>query len=656
MRSSIAFNFDVMIIKKIYSHILFLSIALLPILAASCSMEKRVCLKDGVSVLIPEGATDEDVIRLATKVRPSCRQLDYQSREMVGFIHFGVNTFTQAEWGTGKESPTIFNPTNLDAEKWIKTFKDAGITAVIFVAKHHDGFCLWPSKYTSHTVASSSWRKGEGDLLREVADACKKHDIKLCVYLSPWDMHEPSYGTSAYNDFYINQIEEVLTNYGDIYLLWFDGAGLDKATSGVNMDFDWQRIFARARELQPDILLSGSAPDIRWVGNEVGKGHETEWSVQGIDAMEPLFGGEVEGFKARAKDLGSIKQISSKKRLVWYPSRGGLPFRKGWFYKSQDDNSLKSLSYLVDSYFSTVGQNSNLLPNLSPDTTGNFPEKDAARLIELGEIISEMKKVDVAKGAEVKNISGWEKNSNSKYITDDDLFTSWNTRDGVTEATLEIILPKSEVVNVIKLQENVRDFGQRVESFAVDAWIDNGWQQVAKSTTIGYRKMLRLEQEVHTDRFRVRINEARISISLGNISLYYLKPFSETSAQGALSDDCNAIAKDKLKITPFGFEHSGNASGYVFELDDIYTLDRIIYKPDVSEKTGHIENYNVLVSEDGVEWKEVVANARFGNIRNNPTDQLIELNKSRARFVTIEIIRTTAEKISVKEFVVCGIK
>ena len=334
--------------------------------------------QEAISVVLPENPSKEEVIRLATEVRPSYRQLDYQQREMLGFIHIGMNTFTGMEWGTGKESPSLFNPSQLNAGEWVRIFKEAGITGIILVAKHHDGFCVWPSKYTSHTVAHSPWREGKGDLVREVAEACREYDVKLCLYLSPWDMHEKTYGTEAYNDYYIRQLEELLTEYGPVYLLWFDGAGITSDVSGREMPFDWERIFGRARELQPGVILSGNAPDIRWVGNEKGKGRETEWCVQGIDNNERLFG-SLPGYDPTLSDLGSIDDLMKRKRLVWYPSRGGLPLRKGWFYNERDDNTIKSLSYLVNSYFETVGQNSNLLPNLSPGPTGQIPEKDGRR-------------------------------------------------------------------------------------------------------------------------------------------------------------------------------------------------------------------------------------------------------------------------------------
>lgn len=586
--------------------------------------------QESVSVTLPAHPTEEQVIRLATEVRPSYRQLDYQQREMLGFIHIGMNAFTGEEWGTGKEEPSLFNPSRLDAEEWVKTFKAAGISGVILVAKHHDGFCVWPSRHTDHSVAHSPWRGGKGDLVKEVADACRKLDMKLCIYLSPWDMHEKTFGTAAYNDYYIRQLEELLTNYGPVYLLWFDGAGTTSDVSGHEMPFDWERIFRRARELQPDVILSGNAPDVRWVGNEKGKGRETEWCVQGVNDMETLFGA-LTGYEATLPGLGSIGDLMTKKRLVWYPSRGGLPLRKGWFYNSRDDNTVKSLDYLVNSYFVTVGQNSNLLPNLSPDPSGRIPEKDAQRLIRFGEIIQRMKAMDYAEGAAAIALEGWAGEMDSAVMTDNDPFTSWHTADGVTSASLELRLKQPATVNVIKLQENVRDFGQRVERFAVDVMTASGWKEIARSTTIGYRKMLRLKEPVHAERFRIRIPDARISVSLGNVSMYYLEEIPVENEQVSAK---KMVSKSNITIFADG-------SAYILKLSADHILNGLSYLPE--ESIGkYIENYAVYLSMDGKQWGKPVATGRLGNIVNNPVEQYVPFEAAKARYVKLEVLKTTS--------------
>lgn len=641
-----------------------LSIFLIGCLLSACN--NKEIKNGGVTVDVPENITIENIEKLSTLVRPSARQLAYQQEEMLGFIHIGMNTYTNAEWGKGEESPQIFNPSNLNAEEWILTFKKAGINAVILVAKHHDGFCVWPSKYTEHSVKNSPWREGKGDLVKEVADACKKHNMKLCLYLSPWDMNASTYGTDTYNDYYIHQLEELLTNYGPVYLLWFDGAGIDSKTSGVEMPFDWERIFKRARELQPNILLSGAAPDVRWVGNEAGRGRETEWSVQGIDDMSELFGGLVKGHQPMAKDLGSLKELMTKKRLVWYPSRGGLPLRKGWFYNPKDDDTVKSLEYLVDSYFSTVGQNSNLLPNLSPNTLGQIPALDASRLIEFGSIITKMKSKDFAKGAKAVPLSSWEHYDESNLF-DVDPFTSWNTKEGDKTGDIEIQLKRKSTFNVIKLQENVRDFGQRVAAFSIDAWVDNQWLEVGKSTTIGYRKMLRLKSPVTTDKLRIHILDSRVSISLGNLSLYYLPPIKKEQSQAAK----NYLYKDNWTVymagmnkrqasslldiknkEPFYFDFDSSYKDFIICLDQEGTvIQNLSYFP-LSDQLdyGHIDRYEVYVSDDGKNWGVPILKDRFNNIENNPVEQVISIKKQRVKYLKLRVLSATKKKVAIRGF------
>lgn len=628
----------------------------------SCNSSRPLPGREGVSVTVPENATREQVIQLATQVRPSYRQLDYQQREMLGFIHIGMNTFTGAEWGTGKEDPALFNPSRLDAEAWVKTFKDAGITGVILVAKHHDGFCTWPSKYTDHSIVHSPWRDGKGDLVKEVADACHKLNMKFCLYLSPWDMHEKTYGTAAYNDYYIHQLEELLTHYGPVYLLWFDGAGTTKDVSGHEMPFDWERIFRKARELQPDVILSGNAPDVRWVGNEKGKGRETEWCVQGINSMDTLFG-TISDYRPTTPNLGSIDDLMGKKRLVWYPSRGGLPLRKGWFYNSKDDRTVKSLNYLVNSYFSTVGQNSNLLPNLSPDPSGQIPEKDARRLVQFGKIIAKMKQIDYAKGATATSLHGWSGNTESILMTDDDPFTSWHTDDGTTEASMEINLKEAATVNVIMLQENIRDFGQRVERFAIDVWTGGEWKEIAHSTTIGLRKMVRLLKPVYASKFRIRILDARVSISLGNVSMYYLE---EIPADEEKEMNRKTVGMKHIRCAFENLSGSENTealfdmdnetcwqgkveklpASFVFGMDSARKLSGFSYQP-AEDAPGHIENYTLYISIDGKEWVPV-ASGRFGNIVNNPVEQVVTFVPSEVRYMKLEVSGITSNATQIK--------
>lgn len=641
--------------KSIKYILLFITSSILIIFACNTSTKEEH--SNGVSIDIPSNASIDEVTYLATKVRPSTQQIDYQQREMLGFIHFGMNTFTGKEWGTGKEDPMIFNPTKLDADSWVKTFKDAGITGVILVAKHHDGFCLWPSKYTKHSIANCPWKNGQGDIVKDVAEACKKYNMKLCLYLSPWDMHEKTYGTEEYNDYYVHQMEELLTNYGPVYLFWFDGAGTVNKDGKQTVPLDWNRFFNRAKELQPNILLSG-IKDIRWVGNEAGRGHETEWCVQGINGTHGEFANQSDSL------LGTIEYLMKKEKLVWYPSRGGLPIRKGWFYNPQDNHTTKSLQYLINSYFSTVGQNSNLLLNLSPDTLGQIPQQDANRLIEFGNLIQEMKKTDYAKGAKVTPISGWSDSTPSNLIVDNDPFTSWHTHKNVCNAEAVISLRKAATINVIKIQENIRDYGQRVKSFAIDAWIDNQWKEIKRSTTIGFRKMIYLPHPITTDKFRVRFLDARVSISWSNFSLYFITyPIvSDTiynkeyvsqsqykiSFDGIIAKDNLESLKDNNPQTYWNGELSNShENAFIFKIQP-QEIKGLLYRPVDLKDCGHIEYYTIYISNDGKTWGNPIAKGRFGNIQNNPVEQLVTFKKQNVRFIKFVINGVTSANREIK--------
>ena len=319
-------------------------------------------------------------IKAVAEIRPTERQLQWQQLEFYGFIHFGINTFTDREWGLGNESPSLFNPTELDAEQWVRAFKSAGMRGLILTCKHHDGFCLWPSKYTDYSVKSSPWRDGRGDLVKEVSDACRKYGLKFGIYLSPWDRHEPSYGDSdRYNEFYLNQLEELLTNYGEIFAVWLDGA-CGEGPNGKRQVYDWDAYYDLVRRLQPNAVISVCGPDVRWCGNEAGQTRPEEWSVvpaalqdaervqeksQKVD--DGQFGKEI---RSQDLDLGSREAIRGVKDLVWYPAEVNTSIRPGWFYHESEDDKVKSLAELLDIYFNSVGGNAAFLLNVPPDNGG----------------------------------------------------------------------------------------------------------------------------------------------------------------------------------------------------------------------------------------------------------------------------------------------
>ena len=462
------------------------------------------------------GASDQqEIIRKAAQVTPSPRQLAWQQREFIAFVHFGINTFTDREWGTGKEDPKLFNPTQLDARQWVRVCKEAGMKMIILTAKHHDGFCLWPSKYTEHSVKNSPWREGKGDVVRELADACREAGLAMGIYLSPWDMHEPTYGdTVKYNDFYKNQLRELLTNYGEVDEVWFDGA---KGPNAKDMEYDWAGYYAIVRELQPNAVIF-NGPDVRWVGNESGYARESEWSV--MNRNDKPF----EFVNLTAKDLGSTKALGDRANLIWYPAEADVSIRPGWFYHASQDDKVKSLEKLLDIYFCSVGRNSALLLNIPPDRRGLIHENDARRLGELGKVLDEIFKQSFALGAVAK--ASHVRDDNPIYgadkIVDGNRNTYWCTDDGTTSATVEFSLAKKSTFNVAELAEYIT-VGQRVEEFTLEAWDGGDWNEFARSTTVGYKRLLRFD-DVTTEKVRLRILMSRLCPTICQFGLYYAQP------------------------------------------------------------------------------------------------------------------------------------
>ena len=317
----------------------------------------------------PQNATLQEKVDMAARLVPTPQQLAWQQMELTAFLHFGINTFTGREWGDGTEDPALFNPSQLDAEQWVRTLKDAGFKMVLLTAKHHDGFCLWPTKTTTHSVASSSWKNGKGDVVKELRDACDKYGMKFGVYLSPWDRNASCYGDSPkYNQFFIQQLTELLTNYGEVHEVWFDGAN-GEGPNGKKQVYDWDAFYKTIQKLQPKAVMAIMGDDVRWVGNEKGIGRETEWNATvltpGIYARSEENNKRL-GVFSKAEDLGSRDILKNATELFWYPSEVDVSIRPGWFYHKEEDNKVKSLKHLADIYFQSVGYNSVLLLNIPP--------------------------------------------------------------------------------------------------------------------------------------------------------------------------------------------------------------------------------------------------------------------------------------------------
>ena len=461
-------------------------------------------------------------IKHIADIRPSKRQLKWQQLEFYGFIHFGINTFADREWGLGTESPSLFNPTELDAVQWVRAFASAGMRGLILTCKHHDGFCLWPTKYTDYSVKRSPWRGGRGDLVREVADACQQYGLKFGIYLSPWDRHEPTYGDSErYNQFYLNQLEELLTGYGEIFSVWLDGA-CGEGPNGKRQVYSWDAYYRLIRRLQPDAVISVCGPDVRWCGNEAGKVRPEEWSVvpaalqraervqeksQKVD--DGRFGREI---SSQDLDLGSRKAIAGIRDLVWYPAEVNTSIRPGWFYHSSEDGKVRSLCELLEIYFGAVGGNAVLLLNVPPDKRSLIHENDAARLQELGDYLRRLFRDNLAARARFTystTAPGWE---GRPY---------WRAPDGVEQAEIEVDLGAAKTFDTVVLGEAI-ELGQRIEAFSLSILQDEEWQEVYSGTVVGYKKIGRFEPA--TARYvRLSIKESRYFPTLKTFELY-LRP------------------------------------------------------------------------------------------------------------------------------------
>lgn len=468
-------------------------------------------------------ATDsyKEIIYKAAHVVPSPRQLRWQQLELTAFFHFGINTFTGREWGTRKEDPKLFNPSSLDALQWATVAKEAGIKQVILTAKHHDGFCLWPTKTTAHSVASSPWKNGKGDVVKDLALACKKSGLGFGIYLSPWDMNATVYGTAAYNDFFVAQLTELLTLYGRIDEVWFDGAN-GEGPNGKKQVYDFDRWYKLIRKLQPGATIAIMGPDVRWVGTETGYGRETEWSVVPVNNLNNSTIAETSqkdlAFKPQGdmtgNDLGSWDKILTAKGLVWYPAETDVSIRPGWFYHEEENNKVKSPEKLLDIYFNSVGRNSVLLLNIPPNKKGLIDDSDIAVLKKWKQLRDEIFTRNLAKNATLKCVNG----IHADWLLDDDDATNFTTVGKDSTSIIELILKDEISFNVLSLQENIRK-GQRIENFTLEYWKENAWHTAATGTTVGYKRILTFPT-VTAKKLRLNILSSRLNPYLAQLGIY----------------------------------------------------------------------------------------------------------------------------------------
>lgn len=462
------------------------------------------------------------------QVVPSNRQLKHQQMEFYGFVHFTVNTFTDKEWGDGTESPSVFNPGKLNAGQWAEAIKAGGMKGLILTCKHHDGFCLWPSRYTKHTVASSPYKDGKGDIVKEVSDACRDAGLAFGVYLSPWDRNSQYYGQGkAYDDYFVNQLTELLTNYGDIFSVWFDGA-CGEGANGKKQSYDWERYYDVIRRLQPDACISVCGPDVRWCGNEAGETRPSEWSVvperakdtEKIASKSQQQDDEVfrqRKVAAQDLDLGSREILEGEEKLIWYPAEVNTSIRPGWFYHEAEDGQVKPLSKLIDIYEKSVGGNATFLLNIPPTRDGLFHANDVERLCELGDYIRETYKDNLADLALVE-ASDCQRGFGAENVRVDNYGSCYKTPDGIIACTISLKWEKDVHIKYLVLKENIL-FSQRIEKFEIQAMLEGEFRKVYMGTVVGYKKIIPVNA-INTSEIRIRILDARVAPTLSFVGIY----------------------------------------------------------------------------------------------------------------------------------------
>jgi alpha-L-fucosidase len=448
---------------------------------------------------------------------PTDRQLRWHEMEFYGFLHFTVNTFTDREWGNGDEEEKVFNPTDFDADQIASVAKAAGMKGLILTTKHHDGFCLWPSKYTEHSVKNSPWKDGKGDVVKEIASACRRHGLRFGVYLSPWDRNQKDYGRPEYITYYRNQLRELLTHYGEIFTVWFDGAnggsgyyGGARETRRIDARtfYDWDNTRAIVRQLMPmAVMFSDAGPDTRWVGNESGVAGDPCWATINNAGRYP--GGSAEGLNS-----------GERPGTDWIPAECDVSIRPGWFYHAKEDAQVKTPEQLLDIYYKSVGRGAGLNLNLPPDRRGRINENDIRSLQEFRRVLDATFAKNLAKGAKLSasNTRGGVRRYGPANLLDGKRITYWATDDAVTTPELVLEFAAPVTFNVVSLREHL-PLGQRVDGFALDQWQEGAWTEFAKGTSIGNERLVR-GKDVTTDKVRLRITQASVCPALSEFGLY----------------------------------------------------------------------------------------------------------------------------------------
>lgn len=622
---------------------------------------------------------------------PTEDQLKWQQMEYYMFVHFGPNTFTNVEWGDGKEDPKVFNPTNVDCRQWAATAKAAGMKAIILTAKHHDGFCLWPSKYSTHTVRESLWKDGKGDLLKELSDACREYGLKFGVYLSPWDQNHPDYGTAEYNQVFANTLDEVLSSYGEVFEQWFDGAN-GGAHSGKKQVYDWDLFHKTVYKNQPHaIIFSDIGPGCRWMGNERGVAGETNWSTMNIEGFEP-------GLGAPPTEILNAGEQGGK---AWVPAETDVSIRPGWFYSPETDDKVKSVDKLVDIYYTSIGRNSNLLLNVPPDRNGRIHSTDSTRLMEFRKVIEDSFKDNLMKDATILASNTRGSDYKESNMQDDNYDTYWASEDDNLAPVIEINFKKETALNRLLLQEYI-PLGQRISSLSVEYWDSNkkDWQPLTNVITVGYKRILRFPT-VSTSKIKIAIEAlacpvistieaykapeqlsspvirrdkagiVSISAETADPVIYYTTDGTEPtinserynssfsmSGRGivkaiAVIDNGSKkseVIEVKYDIAPAKWTvispESDNISKaidgdyrtsakvenkkpLIIDMGEVMHVFGFSYTPVSRVQYANIYKYNFYISADGNNWQKIKSNAVFNNIANNPVGQDVyfDMNK-----------------------------
>lgn len=578
---------------------------------------------------------------------PEAKQVEWQQMETYAFIHFGLNTFNDREWGYGDTDPKTFNPTNLDCEQWAQTLVKAGMKGVILTAKHHDGFCLWPFEGTDYSVKNSPWKNGQGNVVKELSEACKKYGLKFAVYLSPWDRRQANYGTPEYLPYFYAQLHDLLTNYGPVFEVWFDGANGGDGWYGGAKDirtidrknyYNYPRIYEMLDSIQPQaIIFSDGGPGCRWVGNEKGFAGATNWSF--------LRKGEVHPGYDKSYEL----QYGHPDGNQWVPAECDVSIRPGWFYHPEEDDRVKSPDQLVDLYYRSVGHNATLLLNFPVDRRGLIHPIDSANAVRFHEMIQQQLKTNLVAGMTPKVSNERGGDFVASALTDDNFDTYWATEDGVTTADIEFSFDTPTRMNRMMLQEYI-PLGQRVKAFVVEYLDKDTWLPVKlneETTTIGYKRLLRFET-VETKGIRIRITDARGPLCLSNVGVYDAGNVSDSFVEKV--EDIESVpyllpdikAEEAAKVSDKQAQTSCFVEGdrLLIDLQEERMVSSLYFLPDQGEPNkGLIANYEIRVGTSKDAVNRLVKSGEFSNIQNNPVMQSVFFTPVKARYIELKATR-----------------